>query len=250
MAVKPSHSAARVLSVLEQVALRQPIGVSALAKLLGEDKSAVQRAVVTLADAGWIRVAPEPPTRWELTAHIFAVAHLPHSSDGLRQRARPILEALRDRTGETAFLAIPDSYRFVVIEAAESLHSLRMALRVGQTTPVRESATGRALLPYFSPARQAAMLGEAPDAALIAVFAETRARGYGLSVGEVLKGSTNIAAPVFSDPILGDDGEPVAAITVSGPSDRLTADRHAEVGALVAQAAQGLSRRRSAQGGG
>jgi IclR family transcriptional regulator, acetate operon repressor len=250
LAVKPSQSASRVLAVLEQVASRQPIGVSALAKLLGEDKSAVQRAVVTLADAGWIRIAPEPPTRWELTAHIFTVAHLPYSSDGLRQRARPILEALRDQTGETAFLAIPDVRRFVVIEAAESLHSLRMALRIGQITPVRESATGRAVLPYLSPARQAVMLGEPPDADLLALLAETRARGFGLSVGEVLRGSTNLAAAVFGDPVVGGDGEPIAAITVSGPSDRLTADRHAEVGALVADAARRLSRGQPGPGAG
>ena len=63
MAVKRSQSASRVLSVLELIASRQPIGVSALAKLLDEDKSAVQRAIMTLADAGWIRIAPEPPTR-------------------------------------------------------------------------------------------------------------------------------------------------------------------------------------------
>ena len=70
MAVKRSQSASRVLSILELVASHQPVGVSALAKLLGDDRSAVQRAVMTLADAGWSRVAPEPPARWELSAHL------------------------------------------------------------------------------------------------------------------------------------------------------------------------------------
>lgn len=237
MAVKRSSSAARVLRVFEHTAARQPIGVSALAKLLDEDKSAVQRAVMTLADAGWIRIAPEPPTRWELTAHIFTIAHLPDSANDLRERARRSLDALRDETDETVFLAIPDLRRFVVVGVAESEQMLRMALRVGQIIPVRESATGRAMLPHFSPEQQAAMLGAAPDAADLADFAATCRQGYGLSVGDVMPGSTNLAAPIFDGA-----GQPMAAIAISGPSERITAARHARIGALLVEAGRRLSR--------
>jgi IclR family acetate operon transcriptional repressor len=240
LAVKRSQSASRVLSVFELVAAHQPIGVSALAKLLDDDRSAVQRAVMTLADAGWIRMAPEPPVRWELSAHIFAIAHLPDSTNDLRQRARPVLESLRDETGETVFLAIPDVSRFVVIETAESSHTLRMASRVGQVIGPRESATGRAFLPYVDAARQAAMLGHAPDEKDLAEFAATRARGFGLSAGDVMPGATNLAAVIF-----GAQAEPVAALVVSGPSERLTPERHAEIGALVARHAATLSRGRA-----
>jgi IclR family acetate operon transcriptional repressor len=226
-----------MLSVLELIAARQPIGVSALAKQLEEDKSAVQRAVMTLADAGWIRVAPEPPTRWELTAHIFTIARLPHSAGELRDRARRLLAVLREETDETAFLAIPDIGRFVVVEVAESAHSLRAALRIGENIPVRGSATAQAVMPYLSPERQAAMLGREPDATELAEFAATRERGYGLSVGGVMIGSTNLAAAIFDV-----DGQPIAAVAVSGPSDRLTSDRHAAVGAALLDKARSLSR--------
>ena len=237
MAVKRSQSASRVLSIFELVSAHQPIGVSALAKLLEDDRSAVQRAVATLADAGWIRLAPEPPVRWELSAHIFTMAHLPDSMTDLRQRARPVLERLREQTGETVFLAIPDQSRFVIIESADSLHTLRMALRVGQVIGPRESATGRAFLPYLDAQRQAEMLGHTPDTKDLAEFAATRARGYGLSAGDVMPGATNLAAAIF-----GAGAEPIAALVVSGPSDRLTADRHDGIGRLVAQQAGALSR--------
>lgn len=241
MAVKRSQSASRVLSIVELVAAHQPIGVSALAKLLDDDRSAVQRAVLTLADAGWIRPAPGPPARWELSAHIFTIAHLPDSMNDLRQRTRAALESLREQTGETAFLAIPDLNRFVVIELAESHHPLRMALRVGQVIGPRESATGRAFLPYLDADRQIAMLGHPPDEKDLAEFAATRVRGYGLSAGDVMPGATNLAAPLF-----GTRGEPVAALVVCGPSERLTPERHAEFGELVAQNAMTLSRGNSA----
>ena len=68
MAVKRSHSAARMLAVFEAVARTQPIGVSALARDLGADKSAVQRDLMTLADAGWIATSPVGNGQWELTA--------------------------------------------------------------------------------------------------------------------------------------------------------------------------------------
>ena len=237
MAVKRAQSVTRALSILDAIAARQPIGVSALAKLLDEDRSAVQRAVMTLADAGWVRMAPEPPTRWELSAHIFTIAHLPHSSANLRARARRVLDQLCDETGETAFLAVPDVNRFVVIEAAESPHVLRMVSRVGQVIASPESATQRALLPYFDVRRQTAMLGRAPTESDLREFAATRARRYALSAGDVMPGATNLAATIFDA-----HAQPVAALVISGPSERLTPQRHATVGALVASAAATLSR--------
>ncbi|HEX4376587.1 MAG TPA: helix-turn-helix domain-containing protein, partial [Steroidobacteraceae bacterium] len=115
MAVKRSRSASRSLMVLEAIASQQPISISAIARTLEEDRSAVQRAVMTLADQGWIRITTEPPVRWELSARLFAIAHLPYSSSDLRERARRLLVELRDQTGETAFLAIPDVTHFIVI---------------------------------------------------------------------------------------------------------------------------------------
>lgn len=238
MAVKRSQSASRVLGVVELIAAQQPIGVSALARLLDEDKSAVQRAVMTLADAGWIRMTPEPPVRWELSAHLFTIANLPHSANDLRQRARRTLEALRDETGETVFLAIPDIGRFVVIEVAESPHTLRSALRVGEIISVCGTATARAMLPYLSPERLQAMLGdEQVDRADAAEFEISRARGFGLSADGVMLGSTILAAPIFDS-----DGQPLASIGVSGPSERITPERHARIGGLAMAGARSLSR--------
>lgn len=237
MAVKRSQSASRVLGVVELIAANQPIGVSALARLIGEDKSGIQRAVMTLADAGWIRPTPEPPVRWELSAHLFTLANLPHSANDLRQRARRTLEALRDETGETVFLAMPDIGRFVVIEVAESPHTLRAALRVGEIISVRRTATARAVLPHLSPDRLKTVLGGEPmDPADVTEFAGARVRGFGLSADAAL-GSTIVAAPIFDG-----DGQPLASIGISGPSERIPPDRHARIGALAATAAQGLSR--------
>jgi IclR family acetate operon transcriptional repressor len=167
MGVKRIQSAARVLTALEGIARHQPIGVSALARELNDDKSAVQRAIMTLADEGWIRAAPGTPVKWELTAHIHAVAHMGHGSDNLRQRARPALRALRDEFDETVLLTVPDVNKLVLIEVIESNQMLRYVAPIGLSIDARDTAAGRAILPYMTIERQTELLGSPPDEALI-----------------------------------------------------------------------------------
>jgi DNA-binding IclR family transcriptional regulator len=237
VSVKRSQSATRVLAALETIAHHQPVGTTELARLLDDDKSAVQRAIMTLADSGWIRPAAGSPTRWELTAHILAIAHIGHSSNDLRQRARRALEKLHEETGETVLLTVPDQHRFVVIDTIESRQLLRTVPPLGMSVPVRGSATSRATLPYMSPAQQIEILGAPPDPAMIEDFAATIARGFSVSDGDVVTGSTNIAAPILE---LG--GFPVGTIVVSAPTERLPPAVHSRIGTLVVRAAQSVSR--------
>jgi IclR family acetate operon transcriptional repressor len=221
---------------METIARCQPIGVSELARVLGDDKSAVQRAIMTLADDGWIQAAPGAPTRWRLTGHIQAVAHMAQSGDEWRRRARGALEALRDETGESVLLTAPDLDHYVVIDVLESRQLLRTAPHVGMIVTVAESATGRALLPYLSREQQVGMLGGPPGEALIRDIASVLEHGYSVSTDDAIGGSVNIAAPLFEV-----DGSPAGAIVVSAPRERLTAEHYPRIGAMVVRAAHKLS---------
>jgi len=236
MTVKRSRSGSRVLAVLETIARHQPVGVSTLARELASDKSAVQRAIMTLADSGWIHPAAGLPTRWQLTARILAVAHMGHSGDDLRQRARRTLESLRDECGETVLLTVQDMLGFVVIEAIESRHMLRTVPHIGMAVPARGSATARAMMPFMTEERQVQLLGSAPDTELLEEFALTRKRGFSVSDGEVSTGATTIAAPILEV-----DGRPAAAVAVSAPSGRMPPSAHLKIGAMVSKAARKLS---------
>jgi DNA-binding IclR family transcriptional regulator len=236
MTVKRSRSGSRVLAVLEAIARHQPVGVSTLARELAVDKSAVQRAIMTLADTGWIEPAAGAPTRWQLTARILAIAHMGHSGNDLRQRARSTLESLRDECGETVLLTVQDMLGFVVIEAIESRHMLRTVPHIGMAVPARGSATARAMMPYMTEERQIQLLGKLPDAELLEEFAITRKRGYSVSDGEVSSGATTIAAPILEV-----DGRPSAAVAVSAPSGRMPRANHVKIGTMVSRAARTLS---------
>jgi IclR family acetate operon transcriptional repressor len=235
--VQPSQTAARVLEVLEAIAAHSPVGVRELARLLNAEKNAVQRAIVTLADAGWIGIAPGPTTRWELTPHIFAVAHMGHRNNDLRTRAKKELEKLRDETQETALLTLADAHNFIVADVVESPHVLNASPNIGVIASPRDSATGRAVLPFLSPEKQIALLGAAPDKGLLAQVEAARRCGYAIVVGGPIEGVTSIAAPIIEI-----DGRPIGAVVVAGPTDRLSVEHHTRVGALVSEAAGRLSR--------
>jgi IclR family acetate operon transcriptional repressor len=225
-----------MLRVFEAIAEAQPIGVSALARMLGADKSAVQRDLMTLSDAEWIRPVAGSGGRWELTPRVLTLAHTPHSSNGLRQRARPALEQLRAETGETSYLTVPDGDHFVVIDALESPHLLRMVPPVGLIVPVEGSATARAVLPHLSAAEQARLLGGPPSAQLLAEFAGTRARGYAVNDGDIVPEAIAMASA-----ILGPAGGALGALVLTGPAERLPPVRRAAIGPMLQQTAQRLS---------
>jgi IclR family transcriptional regulator, acetate operon repressor len=192
---------------------------------------------MTLADEGWIRTTSEPPTRWEVTAHILAVANAAQGSNDLRRRARPILERLRDETDETVLLVLPDLKNFVVSDVIESRQILRMVPHVGVLVAARNTATGRAMLPFMDAERRTALLGAEADQQLLDSFELTRHRGYAISEGEINVAASNVAAPIFEF-----NGRPTAAIVVCGPRERLKPSLHSAIGAMIVRAAQELSR--------
>jgi IclR family acetate operon transcriptional repressor len=236
MAVKRSSSATRMLAVFEHIAAAQPIGVSAVARALEADKSAVQRDLMTLADAGWIRTAAGAPGQWELTPHVLTLARPPHSTDSLRQRARPALERLRGETGETAYLTVPDGDQFVVLDAVESAHMLRMVPPIGMVVPVHGSATARAVLPWLGEEEQARLLGTTVTDALRDEFAATRARGYAVNDGDIAPSAVALASAIVPH-----RGVPAGTLVLTGPAERLGSERWSEIGELLRREAEALS---------
>jgi IclR family acetate operon transcriptional repressor len=237
MPVKPSQSGARILTALEKIAENQPVGVSELARLLDTNLAAAQRAIATLAEEGWIRMAVGKPTRWELTAHIHIVAQHAYGTHDLRRRARGPLEELWKATNETVLLNVPDGGRFIVIDVFESPHHLRSSVPVGFVVPTTASATAWAILPYMTPTERDEYLEETPDKALLEKFGETVVQGFAVSRGDVFAGSNNIAAPIFEI-----DGRPIGVVLISLPNDRAGPEDVARLGQLVKATALRLSR--------
>ncbi|MGR6998436.1 helix-turn-helix domain-containing protein [Yinghuangia aomiensis] len=128
--------------MIEAVAAHQPVGVAELARATGEDKSALQRVLVTLHASALDPPRPSaarPPAGNSPRARSWW-RRSARRRDGLPARARPVLEALRDATGETAILAVPDSGRIVAVDVAESPELVRTAPARGRCCSRRPPA--------------------------------------------------------------------------------------------------------------
>lgn len=239
ISVKTLGTLTRGLRVVEAVAEHQPIGLTDLSRVLDEDKSALQRTLATLHEAGWIRPLPDSPPRWEVSTRPLIVAGRALASSPLPVRARALLGSLRDATGETAHLAIVDSETIAVVDVAEGKQIVRTALQVGQIHPPEVSAAGRAVCARLMPETREALTSHPETLLDEAGYAEIRARGWSVCEGEIQPGSTSIAAAVLNS-----SGYPIGAVVVSGPDSRLTPERYTEVGALVRDVAAELGNTR------
>jgi IclR family acetate operon transcriptional repressor len=235
MGVKPLQSLQRALSVIEAIAEHQPIGVAALARVLGEDKSAVQRVLVTLQASGWIRSVGDDLTRWEISSAPLVVAAQAQRRSGMLARARPVLEALRDLTGETTIWAVPDGRRVVTVDVVESRQLVRTAPHLGMVMPVDTSAAALAIYAHLDEDEIARFGAPLDDPAFAGHLAAARTRGWSLNDGATSAGATSIGAAVLDS-----SGRPTAAIVVSAPSDRLGPPQFDHVGRQVLDAAAAL----------
>lgn len=236
------------LRVLEEVAAQQPIGVGELARLLDMPKSSVQRCLVALSTAGWIRSASGEVTRWVLTTKALAVGGRASGDLGLRDAAVPIMEDLRRRTEETIHLTVPEEDKVVLIERLETSKAVRISMALGHALPLHASANGKAVLANSAPevvrqllagelARYTSATITDPDQ-FLAELAAIRARGFAVNRGEWRADVGSVAAAV-----LGGAGKPIASLSVNIPITRLTDDSWEFYGNAVSEASKTLSAR-------
>lgn len=241
------------LRVLEEVAVRQPAGVSELARTLALPKSSVQRALRTLAAAGWIRPVGSEITRWSLTTKALHVGRHAAGDLSLREAAMPVMEELRRGTEETIHLMVPEGDRTVLVERLETPKPVRIIIPLGGSSPIHGSANGKAVL-AASPTDEVERvltggLTRYTDTTIVegeelrAELAAIRARGYATNGGEW---RADIAAVAAAIP--GRDGRPVASLSISTPINRMPEDLRPEYGRLVCAAAQRISAALSATG--
>jgi DNA-binding IclR family transcriptional regulator len=141
-----------------------------------------------------------------------------------------VLAALRDETGESAQLYVRDGDRRVCIAAAERPAGLRDTVPVGARLPLVAGSGAKVLLAWADPA-------EWPDGVDGAALRGVRQKGWAASVAEREAGVASVSAPVRDR-----EGRVVAALSVSGPIDRLGRRPGARFGGAVVRAGARLAR--------
>jgi DNA-binding IclR family transcriptional regulator len=152
---------------------------------------------------------------------------------GLVERARPVLEGLRDESGESTQLYVREGDHRVCVASVERATGLRDTVPVGAVMPLSRGSAGKVLL-AFAPGG----VDDRPDAPELRGI---RVRGWAQSVAEREAGVASVSAPVF-----GEDGWLRAAVSISGPISRLTENPGQDLSHLVVNAAREIERAASA----
>ena len=243
------QSVVRTLQILEALASAGEMGLTELATRVGLHKSTLFRFMRTLCDRGYARRDPDTE-RFSLTLKVFELGSSVYARVDLVKLASPCLVRLSSTTQETVHLAMLDGGALVYLSKIESTRSLRVAMQsgVGLTAPAYCTGVGKVLLAFAEPgALQAYLEGcdfvrytekTIPDRLkLSAELQAIRNRGWAVDDEEHESGVRCVAAPVRSR-----SGAVVAALSISGPTVRLTLDRIDGVRSLVCEAAEELSR--------
>lgn len=232
-----SNALERGLDVLEILAERGDARVAEVMEELGVSRATAFRLMVTLERRGYVEHVRGERV-WRL-GHAVGELAAGLDSASVIHLAAPALADLRAATRETVNLAGLHRNRLVWDASFDGAYALRLSTTIGEDVPVHATATGKAVLSALPEGEWPRLLPPEPFPALTPntrqALAELRPdilaaqqRGWALDEEESEINGVCVAAP-----ITGRDGRPVAAISVSSVTGRLTAETRPATGRAV-----------------
>lgn len=221
------------------------IGLIDMARLSGLDKATTRRLLVALATKGFIEQDPVT-RRYRLGAALVRLARIREAAVPFLELARPVVEALSQQSGETVHISQIAGGILSSLLVCESQQANRVSVAVGQKLPFNCTASGVAFLSAASESVRAALLkgplvrmtkhSVMTLAQLKKRIEEARKRGYAQSNEGFDYGVISVGSP-----IIGADGAPVGALSITCPSSRADQTTIARHGAKVRTAAAQIS---------
>jgi len=233
----------KALAILDALGSKSRAGIKELAERTGLPPSTIHRLLSVLARGGYVR-QDQASKQYHLSLKLLELGAKVRSDLDLVAVARPHMRRLMEQSGETVNLVVFDAGDVVYVEQeANTRAMLRMFTRVGARVPLYCSGVGKAFL---------ARLGDRPameyfekvektrhtprtivePSAFLEELAAIRNQGYAVDDEEMEAGVRCVAALILQA------GPAVAgAMSVSGPSARLTPERLPELAAMLTDAA-------------
>ena len=238
-----AQSALRAIRLLKLFTSETPeLQLADVCELSGLNKTTTHRLLQALYSEELLDRNPGTGT-YRLGPGLMALGVQALSSNDLRLRARPILRRLADETGETATLEIPIDDTMLILDEVTSKHFVGAVGNVGTRWPIHATSTGKALIAFeeHGPDRLGEHLSSLTSRtitrheALLQQLGEIRRRGFAETVDELEDGFSGVGAVVR-----GRMGEVLGAISICGPTQRMSDSRRARLGAMLCAVAAHL----------
>lgn len=236
----------RAIALLKAFTDEQPqLGLAELARIVGLNKTTTYRLLTALENQGLIARNPANDT-YRLGPEVIALGGRALRASDLRSVSRAELEGLARTAGETATLEVLLGLDVLVLDEMSGAHLIGATHYIGARWPVHATSTGKVLLAFLPEAELEAVLQQplaqvtgqtlaAPEL-LRPALAQIRVSGYAIAIEELEVGFSAMAAPVRNH-----DGQVIAALSINGPSARLTPERLQEVAPQIVEAASRVS---------
>ncbi|RIJ77136.1 IclR family transcriptional regulator [Nakamurella silvestris] len=187
-----------------------PIGLADLCAATGLPRATTHRLAVGLELHGLL--SRDSQGRWRPGPLLAELAS--GAADPLIAAAGQVLPRLRDRTGESIQLYRVDGTARICVAVAEPTSGLRDTVPLGARLPMTAGSAAKVLVAFGDPATSRSLAAEASFTER--TLAEVRRRGWAQSVAEREPGVASVSAPVRDGA-----GVVIAAVSVSGPVERI-----------------------------
>jgi IclR family transcriptional regulator, KDG regulon repressor len=225
-----------------------PLPTKEIARSCGISRPTAYRLLSTLTAYGYVTRDRNQDERYRLGYKVLELSKSLLDGIELRQQARPFLASLSQQTNETVHLAVLDRDEVIYIDKVESTQAVRMHSTMGSRSPVHCTSLGKAILAFLPPEERQQILAsvklERRTANTITDRAQleehldaVRLQGFAMDDVENEEGIRCVGAAIF-----GYSGQVVAAVSVSGPAYRLSAERAREIGVQARNTAASISR--------
>ena len=229
--------AAAILGAFDET--HRELTLAALVQRCGLPRSTTHRTADRMIRLGWL---DKPKDRYRIGNRLFELSGLVPVRHVLREAVLPFLEDLHRAARTAVQLGVLEGTQVLVVEKITGHRPMPMLSQVGGSIPAYCSGLGRAILAYSDSATVDAVLAAGMPARTprtlttpVAVLRELAAipdRGWAVDREEGNIGVSCVAAPIF-----GPLGDVVAALSVTGPTALVRADRIGPAARLAAAAA-------------
>ena len=246
--IRSVDRALRLLRVLE--AARRPVRLSDISAATGIPRATVQRLLAVLERNGFVE---RQQGRYEVGVAAVPLSYAFLMGNSLTQAALPVLEELAAVTEETATLFVRHGFERVAVQRVEGVNPLRysMPVVVGQRITLLVGAAGHVLAAAMPETELTELLAGVETISLVngdvltkpqllTMLEQVRRQGFAITFGERIPGVVSAAAPVVTA-----ERGTIAAVSVAGTSDRITAEKSERLIVEVRVAAQAIAERYS-----